>query len=57
LSQLHTFCGEDRPCSVSRELSKKFEETIRGTLSEVLAHFSQHEPRGEFVLVLGGKKE
>jgi 16S rRNA (cytidine1402-2'-O)-methyltransferase len=57
LNQLHTFCGEDRPCSVSRELSKKFEETIRGTLSEVLAHFSQHEPRGEFVLVLGGKKE
>jgi 16S rRNA (cytidine1402-2'-O)-methyltransferase len=57
LTQLITFCGEDRPCSVSRELSKKFEETIRGTLSEVLSHFTHHEPRGEFVLVLGGKKD
>jgi 16S rRNA (cytidine1402-2'-O)-methyltransferase len=50
LQQLNQFCGEDRLCSVSRELSKKFEETIRGNLKDVLAHFTANEPRGEFVV-------
>lgn len=39
--------------SVSRELTKKFEETVRGRLDEVAAHFREHEPKGEFVIVLG----
>lgn len=54
LNQLILFCGEQRLCSVSRELSKKFEQTVRGTLAEVLQHFTANEPRGEFVLVVAG---
>ncbi|MBQ2843201.1 MAG: 16S rRNA (cytidine(1402)-2'-O)-methyltransferase [Alistipes sp.] len=55
LEQFAEFFGEDRPISVSRELTKKFEETVRGTIGEVLAHFREHEPKGEFVLVVAGK--
>ena len=44
----------NRPVSVSRELTKKFEETVRGTVTEVAARFSDTEARGEFVIVLGG---
>ena len=47
--------GAERPVSVSRELTKKFEQTVRGTAAEVLAHFRQTEPRGEFVLVVAGR--
>ena len=54
LTQLSEVCGKSRPVSVSREISKRFEETIRGTLKEAINHFSQHEPKGEFVIVLGG---
>ena len=46
--------GDQRRVSVSRELSKKFEETVRGTLSEVIAHFEAHPPKGEFVIVVEG---
>lgn len=53
LEQLCEFLGAERPISVSREISKKFEETVRGTTSEVLAHFQENEPRGEFVIVVG----
>jgi 16S rRNA (cytidine1402-2'-O)-methyltransferase len=56
LDQLIQFCGEQRMCSVSREISKKFEETRRGTLLEVRAHFLTNEPRGEFVIVVSGKE-
>ena len=42
--------------SVSREISKKFEETIRGTAEELLAHFSDKPPKGEFVVVVEGNK-
>ena len=52
LEQLVQFCGAERQVSVSREISKKFEETLRGSASEVLAHFQTHEPRGEFVVVV-----
>ncbi len=45
-----------RQVSVCREISKVHEESVRGTLAEVIAHFQQHEPRGEFVIVLAGKK-
>lgn len=54
LGELVTHCGPDRLISVSRELSKKFEETVRGTTEEVQAHFEGHAPRGEFVVVVGG---
>ena len=55
LEQFAEFFGAERPISVSRELTKKFEETVRGTIGEVLAHFREHEPKGEFVLVVAGK--
>lgn len=55
LEQFAEYFGEERPISVSRELTKKFEETVRGTVGEVLAHFREHEPKGEFVLVVAGK--
>ena len=56
LSQLQEFVGGDRRLSVSRELSKKFEETIRGTVNELVLHFTNKAPKGEFVIVLEGKK-
>jgi len=46
----------DRPASVSRELTKKFEETRRGTLGELKAWVEKASPRGEFVLVVGGAR-
>lgn len=55
---LHQFAevfGDDRPVSVARELTKKFEENVRGTLVEVARHFEEHEPKGEIVVVVGGK--
>ncbi|WP_055447375.1 16S rRNA (cytidine(1402)-2'-O)-methyltransferase [Lacinutrix mariniflava] len=59
IKTLGHFCeyfGEDRPVSVSRELTKMFEETIRGTAKEVLAHYTNKPPKGEIVIVVGGKK-
>lgn len=56
LVQMIEFMGEDRKISVSREISKMHEETVRGTLAEVKAHFEAHEPKGEFVMVLSGKE-
>ena len=56
LSQLQEFVGGDRRLSVSRELSKKFEETVRGTVNDLILHFSKKAPKGEFVIVLEGKK-
>lgn len=54
LDLLIKFCGPDHPCSIGRELTKKFGETLRGSLSEMKDHFTKHEPRGEFVLVVAG---
>ncbi|MGB3617290.1 MAG: 16S rRNA (cytidine(1402)-2'-O)-methyltransferase [Catalinimonas sp.] len=54
LDDLATHLGADRPAAVSRELTKRYEETRRGTIAELSAHFEQHEPRGEFVLVVQG---
>ena len=56
LAQFVEFFGEDRPVSVSRELTKLYEETIRGAMSEVLERFTHTPPKGEFVIVVGGKK-
>ena len=41
--------------AVVREITKKFEQTVRGTLAEAIAHFKSHPPKGEFVIVLAGK--
>lgn len=53
---LETF-GPERPMAAAREISKLYEECVRGTVAEVLAHFSEHEPKGEFVLLVGGATE
>jgi 16S rRNA (cytidine1402-2'-O)-methyltransferase len=53
LEQIVEFFGPDRRVSVSRELTKLHEQTIRGTATEVLAHFNTTEPRGEMVVVVG----
>jgi 16S rRNA (cytidine1402-2'-O)-methyltransferase len=50
------YFGEDRPCSVSRELSKKFEENKRGSLKEVHDYFQAKGVKGEIVIVVGGKE-
>lgn len=49
------YFGADRPVSVSRELSKLHEETVRGTATEVLKHFEEKAPKGEIVVIVGGK--
>lgn len=54
LDQLATAFGSDRPAAVVRELSKWHEETLRGTLGELLTHFLATPPKGEFVLILAG---
>lgn len=54
LSQLAEIFGAERQVSVSREISKRFEETRRGTLNEVISHFSVNKPKGEFVIIVGG---
>jgi len=57
LTHFAEYFGEDRPVSVSRELTKLYEETVRGTLAEVLEHFNNKAPKGEFVIVVGGRKD
>ncbi|MBO4612045.1 MAG: 16S rRNA (cytidine(1402)-2'-O)-methyltransferase [Bacteroidaceae bacterium] len=57
LEQMAEVFGPERPVSVTREISKVHEESIRGTMEEVLAHFRDEEPRGEFVIVVGGCPE
>ena len=54
LEQFAEVFGEERKVSVSRELTKKFEQTVRGTIAEVLEHFREHEPKGELVIVVAG---
>jgi 16S rRNA (cytidine1402-2'-O)-methyltransferase len=56
LSEFITWFGEDRACSVSRELTKMFEENHRGTLREVMEYFSQKNVKGEIVIVVAGKQ-
>lgn len=55
LTQLAAYLGKDREASVSREISKLFAETVRGTLEELIHHFTENEPKGEFVIVVKGK--
>ncbi|MDR2498754.1 MAG: 16S rRNA (cytidine(1402)-2'-O)-methyltransferase [Tannerellaceae bacterium] len=54
LQQLAEHCGADRQASVSRELSKIYEETRRGSLQELASHFAANPPRGEIVIVVQG---
>ena len=56
LTQFAEIFGADRPVSVCREISKIHEESVRGTLQEVIAHFTETEPRGEIFIILGGKE-
>lgn len=57
LEDLRTHLGDDRAISVSRELTKMHEETVTGTVAEVLRHFQVKEVKGEIVIVIDGKKE
>lgn len=56
LAQFAEIFGAERPVSVCREISKIHEESVRGTLQEVITHFTETEPRGEIVIILGGKE-
>ena len=56
LAQIIEYFGEDRPVTVSREISKLHEQTIRGTAQEVLSVFEAKAPKGEIVLIVGAKK-
>ena len=57
LSQFAEVFGADRQVSCCREISKVHEESVRGTLAEVINHFEETEPRGEFVIVVAGKEK
>lgn len=57
LEQLAEVLGPERRVSVSREITKKFEQTVRGTLQEVADYFREHEPKGEFVIVVAGREK
>ncbi len=57
LAQMIEVFGAERPVSVCREISKIHEESVRGSLAEALEHFQTNEPRGEFVIVVGGYEE
>lgn len=56
LAHICEYFGEERPVSVSRELTKLYEETIRGTAKEVFDYYTNKPPKGEIVIVVGGKK-
>ena len=57
LTQLAEVLGPERRASVSREISKRFEETVRGQLDEIIPHFTMNDPRGEFVIVVAGAED
>lgn len=57
LTQLAEYLGEDRHAATCREISKKYEETLRGSLKELIMHFTINEPKGEFVIIVSGKEK
>lgn len=57
LTQLAEYMGEERYAATCREISKLHEETLRGTLAELIVHFTTKAPRGEFVIIIAGKNE
>ena len=56
IEEFAQFFGSERKASISRELTKIHEETLRGTLAELLTHFQNQNPKGEFVIILAGKE-
>ncbi|MEP4598284.1 MAG: 16S rRNA (cytidine(1402)-2'-O)-methyltransferase, partial [Cyclobacteriaceae bacterium] len=57
LGQIGEFLGADRQVSVSRELTKKFEETVTGSVTEVITYYTEHTVKGEFVFIIEGKEK
>lgn len=57
LTQFSEYMGEERRAATCREISKMYEETRRGTLKELIEHFTTTEPKGEFVVIISGKEE
>jgi 16S rRNA (cytidine1402-2'-O)-methyltransferase len=57
LNQLKEFFGAERKVSVSRELTKMFEETVNGTIEELIAYYEAKPPKGEIVMVIAGSDE
>lgn len=57
LTQLAEYLGEGRHAATCREISKKYEETLRGSLKELIMHFTINEPKGEFVIIVSGKEK
>lgn len=57
LEQLAEYFGDERPASVSRELTKVFEENVRGSLREIITYFAEKSIKGEIVIVVGGKEK
>lgn len=57
LKDMMAFFGDERSCCISRELSKKFEENFRGSLSDAFRYFSEKAPKGEIVMIIAGKQE
>ena len=55
LNDLAQYFGQDRLCCVSRELTKVYEENVRGSLQSVISHFSEKSVKGEIVIILAGK--
>lgn len=57
LGELKEACGGDRQASVSREISKLHNQTVNGSLDELISHFQSNQPRGEIVIVVGGNSD
>lgn len=57
LQQFTEYFGADRPASVSRELTKVFEETVRGSLQEIITYFANKTIKGEIVIVIAGESK
>ena len=55
LAELASVCGGDRPVAVAREMTKLYEDVVRGTVADAALHFDNTEPRGEFVIVIEGR--
>ena len=57
LKELSIYCGNERPIQISRELTKRYEESIGSTIEEVIEYFQDNLPKGEFTIVLGGNSQ
>lgn len=57
LTQFAEYMGEEREAATCREISKMYEETKRGTIKDLISHFTVNEPKGEFVIIISGKNE